>query len=337
MFMKEDLLNQAKQLHQQSVVADGHCDTVHLFRRRQGYDFALDNSIGHVDLPRLHRGGVNIQCFAVYVEQKYKPCGALRRTLSLFEHFLQVMAENKDKAAIIRDREDLDAVLAEGKLASLLAVEGGEALEGNLDVLHSLYRLGMRGMGLTWNDRNELADGVGVGSAAGGLTQLGRSVVREMNSLGIMVDAAHLSPRSYYDVLEYSATPVMVTHANASGVYAHRRNLDDDQLRTLRDQGGVIGICFYPPFISSPQHTGIESLLDHFCYIAHRFGVGMLSLGSDFDGIDEVVPGLEDVSKLPVLTAGLLKRGFSENEVKLILGGNFVKALGKILPERQEV
>ncbi len=336
--MTEELLSQAKQLHQQSIVADGHCDTVHLFRRRQGgYDFALDNSIGHVDLPRLHRGGINIQCFAVCVEQNYKPCGALKRTLSLFEHFLQVMEENKDKVAIIRDRNGLDEALAGRKLASLLTVEGGEALEGNLDVLYSLYRLGMRGMGLTWNDRNELADGVGVGSAAGGLTQFGRSVVREMNRLGIMVDASHLSPRSYYDVLEHSATPVVVTHANASGVYAHRRNLDDDQLRALRDQGGVIGICFYPRFISSPQNTGIESLLDHFSYIAHHFGVGMLALGSDFDGIDEVITGLEDVSKLPVLTAGLLGRGFSEDEVSLILGGNFMKVLGKILPERQEV
>jgi membrane dipeptidase len=250
--MDNNSQSHTRELHRQAVVADLHCDTVYLFDRLKGpYRFAEENTIGHVDLPRLIRGGVNLQCFAVCVIPKRKPCGALRRTLAHFEHFAREMGENKDNVTIVRDLNGLERTLDEGKIAALLTVEGGEALEGELEVLHSLYRLGMRGMGLTWNYRNELADGVDVGAAAGGLTKFGRSVVSVMNELGIMVDASHLSERSFYDVLEYSSTPVVVTHANAAGLCAHRRNLDDCQLRALRDQGGVVGICFYPDFLNS--------------------------------------------------------------------------------------
>jgi len=318
------------------LIADGHCDTIHLFCKPKGeYSFHVENNTGHIDLPRLRRGGVNLQCFAVCcVEPRYTPCGALRRTLVLFEHFAREMGNNSNNVAVVKNLDELERTLNGGKLAALLTVEGGEALEGELEVLHCLYHLGMRGMGLTWNHRNELADGVGVGSAAGGLTAFGREVVSEMNKLGIMVDASHLSPRSFYDVLEHSSSPVVVTHANAAGVCNHRRNLDDSQLRALRDQGGTIGICFYPPFTTSAPGVNLDHLLDHFCYIAERFGTGMLALGSDFDGIQETIPGLEDVSHLPALTAGLIKRGFNMEEIRMILGGNFLQVLGKILKEQ---
>jgi membrane dipeptidase len=334
--MNNNSQSRARKLHGEAIVADLHCDTVYLFDGLKGpYQFAGENTLGHVDLPRLIRGGVNVQCFAVCVIPQHKPCGALRRTLAYFEHFTRVMGENKGSVTIIRDLDGLEKSLVEGKLAALLTVEGGEALEGELEVLHSLYRLGMRGMGLTWNYRNELADGVDVGAAAGGLTKFGRAVVSEMNRLGIMVDASHLSPRSFYDVLEHSSSPVVVTHANAAGLCSHRRNLDDNQLHLLREQGGVIGICFYPGFLNSSGSASMENVLDHFCYIAERFGTDILAVGSDFDGIDKTVTSLPDVSALPALTAGLLARGFSDVEVRDILGGNFIRVLGRIL-KRQE-
>ncbi len=313
-------------------VADGHCDTVSLFlRSRESYDFARLNRTGHIDLPRLRLGGVALQCFAVCLEPAFKPWGALRRTLVLFGHFHRVLEENKESIMLVIGSGTLREALESGKVAALLTVEGGESLEGELEVLRSLYRLGARGLGLTWNDRNDLADGVGVGNAAGGLTDFGREVVSEMNRLGMMVDAAHLSRRSFFDVLEHSTSPVVVTHANAYAICPHRRNLDDEQLRALRDQGGVIGMSFYPPFVHQSGQAGLEQLLDHYCYVAARFGVAVLAVGSDFDGIDRSVDGLNDASYLPVLGEGLQKRGFSALETQQIMGGNFLRVLDKIL------
>jgi membrane dipeptidase len=316
-------------------VADGHCDTVYLFLR-DGYDFASHNRTGHVDLPRLRQGGVGLQCFAVCLESSFKPWGALRRTLVLMEHFHRVMAENSENVGLVTGLNSLCNALEKQKIAILLTLEGGECLEGEVEVLHSLYRLGARGLGLTWNGRNDLADGVDIGDAAGGLTRFGREVVSEMNRLGMMVDASHLSRRSFYDLLRHSQAPVVVTHANIFSICPHRRNLDDDQLRALRDQGGVIGLSFYPPFINESGKADLQNLLDHYCYAAERFGVEMLAIGSDFDGIDRSVVELADVSCLPVLGAGLLGRGFSQAEVGRIMGGNFLRVLENILKAESE-
>jgi membrane dipeptidase len=247
------------------------------------------------------------------------------------EHFYREIGKYKDSISVILDQNGLDNTLAAGKIAALLSLEGAEALGQDIEVLRSLHRLGLRCVGLTWNGRNMLADGVGVGEAAGGLTSFGKAVVAEMNRLGMVVDAAHLAPRGFYELLDISATPIVVTHANAAGVCKHRRNLDDDQLRVLNEQGGVVGMSVYPAFISNKKPATIEMLLDHFCYIADRFGTDLLGIGSDYDGIPETVLGLEDVSELPLLTQGLIKRGFSQEEITKILGGNFLRVLRNTL------
>jgi membrane dipeptidase len=317
-----------EELHRQAVVIDGHCDSVHLFTGVKGtYDFGEENTVGHIDLPRLVRGGVDVQFFALYIEPEYQQYGALRRAIILMEHFHREIGKYKDSISVVLNQNDLDHALSSDRIAALLSLEGAEALGLDIEVLHSLHRLGLRSVGLTWNGRNMLADGVGVGESAGGLTSFGKEVVTEMNQLGMIVDAAHLAPRGFYELLDISATPVVVTHANASGVCKHRRNLDDDQLRALNEQGGVVGMSFYPAFISNEKPATIEMLLDHFCYIADSFGTDLLGIGSDYDGIPETVMGLEDVSSLPLLTHGLIKRGFSEDEITKILGGNFLRVL----------
>jgi len=324
----------ARELHQQAVVVDGHCDTVHLFCGSRGpYHFKQRNSIGHIDLPRLRQGGVDVQLFALCVAPNFAPCGALSRALVLLEHFHRELGENQEEVALVLDQAGLADSVAHGKLAALLTMEGGEALEGRVEVLHIMHRLGVRGFGLTWNDRNLLADGVGVGDSAGGLTEFGRTVLREVNRLGMIVDAAHLARRAFYELLETSTSPVIVSHANAGGVCHHRRNLDDSQLKALRDQGGVIGLTFYPPFVTGQGEADLDDLLEHFCYIADLFGVEVLGLGSDYDGISSTVAGLADVSCLPTLTAGLLARGFTAEEIKMILGGNFWRVFSKSLGE----
>ena len=319
----------AEDLHREAIVVDAHCDTVLLFNgMKELYQFGQRNEVGHLDLPRLQEGGVKVQFFALCVEPEYKGCAALKRTLSLMEHFLLEMGKHTESVTVIKSWHDLETALLKGKLAAILALEGAESLE-NVEILHILYRLGLRSVGLAWNQRNMLADGVAAGRNPGGLTELGREMVREMNRLGILVDAAHLAPRGFCELLAESSLPIVVTHANAAGICAHRRNLSDDQLRLLRDNDGVVGLTYYPPFLNHREVCGMDSLLDHFCYIADRFGVNILGLGSDYDGIPTVVTGLEDVAKLPRLTAALLRRGFSPQEVKLILGGNFLRIIKK--------
>jgi membrane dipeptidase len=329
-FIKEALImdnGRAEMLHREAVVVDGHCDTIHLFRGIRGpYVFEHKNVVGHVDLPRLREGGVDIQFFALYIEPEYKPYSALVRTLTLMEHFWREMGKHTDSVKVIQSVNDLNHSIDNRKLGVVMALEGAEGLEST-EILHMLHRLGLRSVGLTWNQRNQLADGVGVGESAGGLTSFGKEMVREMNSLGILVDAAHVATRGFNDILDVSTSPIVVTHANAYGVCPHRRNLSDEQLKALRDAGGVVGLTFYPPFVHESGEAGLEELLDHFCYIAQRFGSDILGLGADFDGISRSVTGLEDVSKLPMLTKGLIQRGFSESEVKKILGENFLRVL----------
>ena len=327
--------NHACLLHKNAVVIDGHCDTVHLFSGSKGpYVFGERNKIGHIDLPRLQEGGVKLQFFALCIEPEHKSCGALRRTLTLIEHFWRVMGNYNESVTVVQSSDDINTGLKQHKLSVILALEGAEALESR-EILHIFHRLGLRCVGLTWNHRNLLADGVGVGASAGGMTELGREMVREMNKLGILVDASHLAPRGFYDLLEIAAVPIVVTHANAAGLCPHPRNLSDDQLRALRDTGGVIGINFYPPFVCEDGHADMNRLLDHFCYIAERFGTEILGIGSDFDGISKAVTGLDDVSKLPLVTAGLLKRGFTDEEVSMILGGNFLRVIQKNFDTRE--
>ena len=162
-------------------------------------------------------------------------------------------------------------------------------------------------------------------------------MVREMSRLGIIVDGAHLAPRAFYDLLETSNKPVVITHANAYQLCAHPRNLTDEQLRALRDQGGVIGLTFFPTFIVEQGPASLADLLDHFCYIAERFGTELLGVCADYDGIESTVTELPDDSKLPLLVKGLQDRGFTEKEVRQIMGENFLRIVRSTLLKEEKM
>ncbi|HHU30490.1 MAG TPA: membrane dipeptidase [Firmicutes bacterium] len=311
---------------------DAHCDSVRLFSEKY-YSFAGHNALGHIDLPRLREGGVNLQFFALFVEPEYRAEKALQRAVQLLEIFWREMDNNKDYLTVIKTKKDLSLAVKVKDLSVLLSLEGGEPLSGGEEFLYFFYRLGVRSIGLTWNNSNCFAGGVAAGESAGGITALGRDLIRKMNRLGIVVDGAHLAPKSYFDLLDIAEKPVLVSHANAFSLCSHPRNLTDDQLRALRDKGGVVGLTFYPPFISEKEPANLDKLLDHFCYIADLAGTEVLGLGSDFDGIDQVLPELPDVSCLPSLKEGLRARGFTEKELSAILGGNIVDLLLQNLPD----
>ncbi len=312
-------------------IFDAHCDTVQHFTGENGdYHFRRANDWAHVDLPRLQSAGVKAQIFALFIEPRFRTGSALKRCLHLLEAYYRVAKECPDGLTTVYNWAEFLGVIVSEKIAALLLVEGGEALEGELAVLHKLFLMGIRGLGLTWNAENELAGAAMEGPGGRGLTRFGRKVVKEMNKLGMIIDLSHISRRGFYDVLERSGAPVIVSHANVAALCNHPRNLTDEQMKALKDNNGVLGMSFYPPFIDQ-QKSDLDRLLDHFAYAAEIMGVDNIGIGSDFDGIDIVLEELRDVSFLPHLVAGLHRRGFAEEEVDKILFKNFMRVVKEIM------
>ncbi|HHY36848.1 MAG TPA: membrane dipeptidase [Firmicutes bacterium] len=314
----------AQRLHRQALVWDSHCDTlmdIAAGRRTLGQG----NAGGHLDLPRLQQGGVKVQIFAIYIESP----PYLRRTLEFIGAFYRELEQNRGKLTLAGSMAEIEAATLRGEVAAILSIEGGEALEGGPAILPCLYRLGVRALGLTWNHRNQLADGIAEARTGGGLTTLGLETVAEMNRLGMVIDVSHLSPAGFWDVLEHSRHPVIASHSNARGLYDHPRNLDDDQIRALAARGGVMGINFSPAFLGPA--ASLETVLDQIDYIARLAGCDCIGLGSDYDGIAATPRGLEDVSLLPNITRGLVARGYSDQDILKILGGNFARVFARVI------
>ncbi|MFZ5597505.1 MAG: dipeptidase [Bacillota bacterium] len=316
-------------LHFSSTVVDAHCDTLTALGK-QGRRLGQRSVKGHVDLPRLVDGGVNVQFFAAFIDPLYRD-NPLARAMEIFDVLFGEMEDNGGAVGLVKAYSDIERFISEKKVAALLSVEGGEALAGRIEVLRVFYQLGVRSITLTWNGRNELGDGVAEAGSGGGLTRFGAAVVREMNRLGMLVDVSHMAGKGFRDVLEESSKPVIASHSNCRKLCSHPRNLDDDQIKALAAGGGVVGLCFYPYFLDDGGTATLDRLLDHAEHMACVAGVDCIGIGSDFDGIEAVVPDLYDVTCLPLVTEGLLKRGFSSGEVEKILGGNFLRVMKQVL------
>ena len=289
---------------------------------------------GHIDLPRLREGGVTAQIFALFVSPNYFPRGAATQALRLLDAFYQELEENADQLTLATSATDIEGAKVEGKVAGILSLEGAEALEGDLRVLRSFYKLGVRNIGLTWNLRNAAADGVDEMRSSSGLTNFGVQLVQEMNHLGVMVDISHLSPTGVRDVLYVSEAPVIASHSNAYALCPHRRNLTDEQLEGVASKGGVVGVTFVPSFVTEDENQAtLETVLDQIDHMVKVMGVDHVGLGSDFDGFfgSEKVRDLDDVTRLPRLTAGLVERGYGEEDVKKILGDNFMRVFREVV------
>lgn len=329
----------SSRLHFDAYVVDAHIDSIldsaggvhwETGRSRPIRRLGSRSTSGHADIPRLREGGVDLQVFALFAEPQYKPHGCLKRVLQLIDVFYSELESNKDEVAPVSNYDDIGRARRSGKLAALLSIEGGEALEGSLSNLRAFYRLGVRAMTLTWNDRNEIADGVKEAATGRGLTEFGREVVKEMNKLGMIVDVSHINERGFFDVLETSTSPTIASHSNCKALRDHPRNLTDDQIRAIADRDGVIGITFVPEFLSTGEGT-LEMVIDHIDHVVKVAGVPFVGLGSDFDGFEPITRGLEDVTRLPGLTERLLSRGYREDEVRSILGENFLRVFSRTL------
>ena len=315
-------------LHFSSVVLDAHCDTLTVLEDQER-DLGERSARGHLDIPRLMQGGVQVQFFAAFIDPSFKRAPVLR-ALELIDLYHRELERHGSLLQHVQSAGDLEKAAAAGKIASLLTLEGGEALAGELSVLRALYRLGVRGLTLTWNGRNELADGVGESGSGGGLTNFGKSVVREMNTLGMLVDVSHLAEPGFWDVLAASGQPVIASHSNCRALCDHPRNLSDDQLRALGRKGGVAGITFVPEFLAD-REAALEHVLNHIDHAVKVGGLDTVGLGSDFDGTDNLPHGLSDCTFYPEITRGLIERGYGEEPVRKILGGNFLRVIRQVL------
>ncbi len=320
---------------------------------------------GHTDLERLARGLVGAQFWSVYVPGDYKDSGFVRLQLEQIELARRVIAAYPDRLAPALGADDIEREFRAGRIASLIGLEGGHVLENSLAVLRAYYALGARYLTLTHNVTTDWADAALDSARHGGLTPFGREVVREMNRLGMLVDLSHTSPAVMSAALDVSEAPVIFSHSAARALVDHPRNVPDSILARLLRNGGLVMVTFVPAFVSAEvaayeaarearerelrptipdsaerrralapwdaEHprpvATLAQVADHIEHVRRVAGVDHVGIGSDFDGIEHVPAGLEDVSRFPALFAELIRRGWSDQDLRKLAGGNLLRVL----------
>jgi membrane dipeptidase len=304
------------------IVFDTHCDTI---LRLIDSDKNLAENDLQLDLKRLGRLGQAVQVFALCVSPACCQGQAVKNAFKMLDRYWLEIERSGDKVHHCNTAGDIQMAHAQGKVASILSIEGGEALAGELSALRTYYRLGVRSLCLTHNARNELADGASFNSTGGGLTPFGRDVVREMNRLGMLIDISHLAEKGFWDVIALTRQPVIASHSNAKALCPHERNLSDEQLLAIRENGGVVGINYYPVFLRESGVATARDIIAHIDHMAALIGCDHIGLGSDFDGIPTWpadVNGAEDVGNI---LEALAKHNYSQDDIEKIAGLNFMR------------
>jgi membrane dipeptidase len=366
----EKLWQRALKLQRSSIVVDTHNDILS-FMYDEDYDVG-ESSAGkyHTDLARMKEGGLTAEFFSVYVDRSYaEKGGAARRALDLIDRVYRAAERHPAELMLSYSTEDIRRAKKQGKIAALMGIEGGHAIEDSLEALRDFYRLGVRYMTLTHNNTNNWADSCCDKATHNGLSDFGKEVVREMNRTGMLVDISHVSDKTMSDVLDISTAPVIASHSSARALADRPRNIPDELLRRIARNGGVVMINFYPAFISMDYYNAdrarderlkaqrdalrarykddakrleaelkkltdanpipkvpLSVLIDHFDHVAKVAGIDHVGIGSDFDGVPDLPAGMDDISKLPAITYELLRRGYSEADVRKVLGENFLRA-----------
>ncbi len=280
----------------------------------------------HTDLARLRAGRVGAQFWSVYIPYEAVEEGAAKVQLEQIDIANQIIAKYPEALELALTASDVESAFGGGRIASMLGMEGGHAIENSLGALRAFYDMGVRYMTLTHNGTLDWADSCCDDARHGGLSEFGREVVREMNRMGMLVDISHTSPETMNDVLDVAEAPVIWSHASARGVHDHARNVPDQVLRRLPENGGVVMVTFVPSFLTANPQATIADVADHIDHIANLAGVDHVGIGSDFDGIDSTPVGLEDVSTFPALFAELSRRGWTEEDLAKLAGENVLRA-----------
>jgi membrane dipeptidase len=377
-------------LHRDAAVIDLHCDTI--ARYMAGEDLSQDLTKGHIDIPKLKRGAVDLEVFACFAPP---PANETDKFQSANKVFAQVEAVNKlveknpGDLALVRSLDEANAARSASKTGILIAIEGGYAIENDLVLLREFYRAGVRLMTLTHWTGSDWADASGDEKPVhGGLTEFGESVIAEMNRLGMIIDISHVHDETFWDVIRLSKAPVVASHSCCRALAPHHRNLSDEMLKALAEKGGVVGINFWPGFLDgnyerrqkelfektaadhglpadrvaiiqaepalrdkfyadfrarwaklnkSVPAVDVKTVVDHIDHIVKVTGkADHVGLGSDFDGIDDTPAGLENAGLLPNITKELVARGYKPEDIRKILGGNFLRVFGAVERAREK-
>ncbi len=301
-------------------VIDLHCDALLKLSEGKGTLRFADASELQANKQRLKQGQVKVQCFAIFIEPKIKSDQKFQAALDQVDYFYEEVLRKNPEMKQLKDWSDFDR-LQDGEIGAMLTLEGVDAIGNDLAKLRTLYRLGVRSVGLTWNNANLAADGAGE-PRGGGLTVFGKEVVKLNNENQVLTDVSHLSEKAFWDVIELAKYPI-ASHSNAKALCNHPRNLTDEQAKAMFKKGGLVHVVYHPPFVKAVGTATIDDLIrhiDHFCSLG---GVKQIGFGSDFDGISTFVAGLEDASKTQNLINTLLKH-FKEEEVRGFAYQNFL-------------
>ncbi len=292
---------------------------------------------GHTDLARLREGRVGAQFWSVYVPFRAVEEGAARVQLEEIDIARQMIRRYPDHLELALSVSDVERIFGSGRIASMLGMEGGHALENSLGALRAFYDLGVRYMTLTHSGTIDWADSATDDPRHGGLSPFGEEVVREMNRLGMLVDLSHVSEGGMSDVLDVSEAPIIFSHSSARALTNHPRNVPDSILRRMPENGGVVMVTFVPVYVNEALRTWegprdeapratLADVADHIDHVREVAGIDHVGIGSDFDGISSVPVGLEDVSDFPNLFAELARRGWTEAELRKLAGENLLRA-----------
>lgn len=302
-------------------IVDGHCDT--LVKACDRNKKLLKNDL-HIDFERLKKYNSPLQFFAIWLEKKHFN-NAFNKTLEYISFFENELDDNSNLVSKVLCFDDILKNKNAGKISALISIEGGEAIEGSLEKLNTLYEKGIRAMTLTWNYRNQIADGSGVEEPVG-LTDFGREAINEMERLGMIVDVSHLADKSFWDVCEAAKKPFIATHSNARAICSAKRNLTDEQIKAIADRGGVMGLNMYNTFIVDEGYSTSEDVLRHIRHIINVGGEDVLGLGCDFDGINSMPEGYTGVESLQRLLE-LISDEFGYKIAEKIAEKNFMRIL----------
>ncbi|QJD82866.1 dipeptidase [Cohnella herbarum] len=309
-------------------IFDAHCDVLSKLLENPNLDFAHGKEGLDVTLERMLESGIGVQNFAVYLPERWS--GEFKYVLESIDLFNErILIEPQMR--FIRTKNDLRIASAEGRIGALLSLEGVDSLNGNLAYLRILYHLGVRSVGITWNRANWAADGV-LEPRGGGFTARGEELIMECNRLGLIMDVSHLSEKGFWELVEASGKPVIASHSNASAISPRLRNLTDAQIGSVIHNGGVIGITFVPPFVSVEEPVSMDKILLHIDHICSLGGSRHIGLGSDFDGIQQWIVGLEHAGHYDRLVNLLLKH-YREDDVELFVYGNWFRFYMEHLPD----
>ena len=378
-----DLESKARRLHERAIVVDTHIDAPYALEKKWA-DVGGRGATEHFDIPRALEGGLTAPFFAIYVPKSYAEAGgAAREALDLSDLVQRVVRAHADRLVAATSVAEIRQAKRDGRIAVLMGIEGGHAIEDSLGALREFHRLGVRYMTLTHTNTNHWADSSGTFylpdfnpadfQVHHGLSDFGRAVVREMNRIGMMVDVSHVSDETIDDALETSRAPLFASHSSCRALCDIPRNLTDDQIKRIAAKGGVVMINVSSYFIDPkvvdanraerqklvPDYLKIKQdlagdpkkrdeaigklfdtltrhrsvwtrVVDHIEHVIQVAGPGAVGLGTDFDGIQDPPEGLEDVSKLPAITLELLRRGYSEDVVRGVLGENFLRFFARV-------